>query len=187
MDTGIRWLVWLGLLAALLAGCGGAPAAEAPVPTPTVVSLDKVDIEPVLIQSGDLASQVAGGQVKELVPILFKGITEPSRVLTQELDRNGVPFGSVTVFLYNSAKERESAYTEMLRAIAIKAESGGASQAGIGEQSFGGVFANNLPGFAEIVFVRCHAAVHIRINSSDATDVTTYAKRLDKRLESLVC
>lgn len=82
-----HWII-LGIMAALLVGCGGAPAASDPPPAAptavaTVVALDKIAIEPALIQSGDLGSQVTGGQVKELVPVLFKDVTQPLRVLNR--------------------------------------------------------------------------------------------------------
>ncbi len=38
----------------------------------------------------------------------------------------------------------------------------------------------------DLLFIECRALVHIRM--SDSTDsITAYAKRLDKRLNSLVC
>lgn len=187
-----RWL-FLVLLAALLISCGGPQVATDPTPAsaptamPTVVTLDKIAIEPALIQSGDLPSGLVGGQVKALVPVLFKGITPPDRVLTQSLENGGVALGNVTVLLYQDTKNRDAAYTQMLGDIAITPATGGTAQPGIGERSLGGLFTNNLPGFAEIAFVRCHAVVHIRLDTQDATDVTTYAKRLDTRLQTVVC
>jgi hypothetical protein len=169
----------------LLVACG-VPQMSAPTAQPATAA-PIVPIEFVLLQSGDLPSGVSGGQVKELIPILFKDVAPPSRVITQSIERNGVPLGNVTVFVYSTPKERDMAYSQMLSAVAVTSTTGGSVQPGIGEQSFGGLFTNNLPGFAEIVFSRCHAVVHIRLNTTDATDVTSYAKRLDTRLQSAVC
>jgi hypothetical protein len=37
-----------------------------------------------------------------------------------------------------------------------------------------------------VLFVRCHALVHVQI-ASEEFEAVNYAKRLDKRLEPLVC
>lgn len=171
----------------LLAACGGDPA---PIPqwqsataVPTAVPLDQVDLEPLLIQSGDLPAGLSGAQVKDEAPAMFAGVPHPTKAIDQRFQRAGDTAGGITVLLYQSDADRDVAYADVVKGLG----KGAVAQNGVGERAMA-VNNTDLLEFVDLTFVRCHAVVHIRFSgTSEPSDAAAYAKRLDKRLSSVVC
>lgn len=177
----------------VLIGCGAAPAepaavaptsAPAAAPTATPVPLDQVDLESILIASGDLPAGMSGAQVRDTAPKMFDGMPPAIKVINQQIAQDERQIGGVTVFLYADAAEREKAYKLVLDGFGdAKAVEDLGEQAQITLPDDGTV---TVIDSADVAFVRCQAVAHVRMTgagvSKDTTPLTAYAKRLDKRL-----
>lgn len=156
----------------VLSGCGG-------------VSLADVQLEPLLVQSGDLPAGVGGAQVRETPPEMFNALTVGEQRIYQQLERSSSPAGGVAVFLYSDAEARTKAYVTLSEGLGETAR----DAPGIGEEAR--VSALDFPGIiksTDLLFRRCAAVVHIRISGdTDTAPITAYAERLDKRLQEAVC
>jgi hypothetical protein len=168
------------LIVALLAldACGGSPAAT---PTLTADQLAKLDLVPLLIQSGDLPAGLSGAQVKDTVPAGLKAVPKPVKVIDQRFERNGTTVGGVVVLLYEASDDVKAAYR-------LTVGEGKNSEA---QDSLGDTARIWLPkGLSPrttVAFTRCHAYVDVSIGEASIDDVTAYARRLDQRLQPLVC
>ena len=164
------WAI-LGILAALLASCGGT-------------DLKTVNLEPTLIQDGDLPAGFTGAQVNDILPPMFQTVPAPTKALYQGFQRNGDVAGGVTVLLYDADADRDVTYVASVKGFG----GDGRSQTDVGERA--SILAKDVQSFSfvDLVFVRCHAVAHIRfIGTSKPGDATAYARRLDQRLTPLVC
>ncbi len=136
-------VVVVGVLLAvqlLLTGCG-AP------------KLSEVDLEPLLIQSGDLPAGFSGSQVRDRAPDMFKEVPTPQKAISQQLQRNGSATGTVTVLLYDSADDVAKAYS--LTAAGLSTDR--VSLADVGEEAVGIGSSQQVAGikieFADLVFL----------------------------------
>jgi hypothetical protein len=159
-----------------------------PTPTPTPIPLSEVDLEPLLLVSGDLPPDFVGGQIRTSVPRQFSAVSPPVNVITLDIyegDTKAEP--GVAVFLYESISDVDNAY-EVVSAAAELVE----PTSDVGER---GAFAEKSYTFpfystsVKLAFTRCHAVVYLDLFGEGASiDVLTpYAQRLDERLSSLVC
>lgn len=170
----------LFLIAALLLGaCGAsAPPASLPIPLPTAVPLSAVDLEPLLIQSGDLPSGLGAAQVSDTPPKMFASLPKAIRAIDQRIQRAGATAGGITVLLYDDPTPGYQA---------LIATMGATDAVAVGEQSRITRASDLLPGF-DVALVRCHAVVYVRMTGDvSAENVLAYAKRLDARLSNAVC
>lgn len=172
------------------------PPTPTNTPTATPIPLSELDLEPLLIQPGDLPAGFSGAQVKDVAPSLFDDLPTAENTMDQRFERGGDTAGGVTVFLYDSTSEIEEAYALIMSIEADYALIMGGMNvqtvAGVGEQAIVSVLSLPVGGFtlesSDLAFIRCNAVVHIRM--ADVVDIDTirvYAKRLDSRLESVVC
>jgi hypothetical protein len=160
MGTGIRRLVLLGLLAALLAGCGGP-------------NLKTVNLEPALVQDGDLPPGMVAGQVTD--GSMSGGAAASDFV--NRIERDFTPVGHVLVILYDDDAPLQRDFKGILPGLTAD----GAPSTEVGTQAV-----TDYRGLGHVLFVRCHALVHVMLSASELATLN-YAKRLDKRLEPLVC
>lgn len=74
--------------------------------------LDQIDLEPLLIEPGDLPSGVSGGQISGSTRSEFTGIGLPSRCnhAGQELAFQGEKIGDISVLLFDEEEDAEQAY-----------------------------------------------------------------------------
>lgn len=183
----MRYLLAAVFVFALVA-CGGSPAAvaptAAPTPAPTKVPLAALDLEPLLIQSGDLPAGLTGAQVLDSVPPAYQQMQMPAaeKLIFQRLARGSDPGGYVVVSLYGDAAKRTDAYVKIttdmrtLGALTMP-EDIGETAALHSDTLFGG----------HVAFQRCAAVVEVLLTGTDAQEVAAYAKRLDTRLRAAVC
>jgi hypothetical protein len=171
----ICWCGWGVVLALLLIpSCGGG-------------FLSDIDLEPLLIQTGDLPNELTAGSVKAIEP--DPHVLRHDQALEQEIvTRNGDLVGTVRVYLFQSKTDRDNAY-DLFSLVE--------SQEGIVPYPMPSVgdfvsarYADE--GGVEVVFVRCHAVAVIwlrtaRDYSLGRDDVVQYAQRLDHRLVSVAC
>ena len=160
------------LVALLLAACGGP-------------NLTGVDLEPLLIQSGDLPAGTGGGQVRDGAPQMFAQAPAPTKAIYQQLARGSDQAGGVTVLLYAQPADREAAYTTTLDGMGDTYPVDGIGEQAVMSQPI------DLLGLhgSDLLFRRCAAVVHVRfIDPNSPTDtLKAYGQRLDKRLQGVVC
>ena len=159
------------VLILLTAACGGPPRPA------------DVDLEPLLIQAGDLPAGMTGAQVRDTAPAMFDAVPKPDKAAYQQLQKNGSQVGGVTVLLYSAGDALSQAYTTVVDGMDDNAQ----PIAGVGEKA---VVSENevLVKLVEFAFTRCSALAHVRmVFSGNRDEVTAYAKRLDTRLQSAIC
>lgn len=166
-------------------------AAALPTPTsePTKIPLDSIDLEELLILPGDLPTNFEGQQIRsELPEALTKiGITKGINTVSQGFKVSEWGSDGVTITVYRTAQEAKDIFVEKLNTDLPKVE-------GLGDLSIvseGGTLCEGCS--IQVLFVRCNALVYVDIFNQMATrdyvyeTITTYAKRLDERLQPLVC
>lgn len=217
----MRRLMFL-LIVVFLAACMSAPSktptqtptsvpTATPPPTPTPVPLSEIDLESVLVKSGDLPATISPGQIRDFPPVKVEILGEtktsalygfidtmpaPGSAIYQELCSSEIDMeGGITVFLYELEANAEVAYKEI--AAYMQENEPYASEYGepgypvsdVGDEAIADDMGFNLNFVhsSAFAFRRCHAVVHILMRGGDVEQSTGYAKRLDQRLESLVC
>lgn len=167
----MKTLSILALVAVMLASCGGT-------------NLKTVNLEPVLIQEGDLPAGFTGAQVKDTLPPMFEHAAPPTKALYQGFQRAGNGAGGVSVLLYESDTDRDATYADSVKGMG----DGTQPQTDVGERATILSSDSYSTLLADLVFVRCHAVVFVRfIGTKQPSDAAAYAKRLDQRLQPLVC
>ena len=154
------------------------------VPTPTLIPLDELDLEPLLIQGNDLPSGYTASHVKEIGSDSYKWISNHGIAnISQSFAHNGEDSGGVTVFLYTNTEDSKTAYLEQLESLGSETK----SAVDVGDEN-AYVHISILGDVVELSFRRCLAVVDIKMfDNDDPDDVIAYAKRLDKRIEPIVC
>jgi hypothetical protein len=176
---------YLLILAVLLVSCGGAapdvsPPTAAPA-VPTTVALTDIDLEPLLVQSGDLPSGMSAAQIKDVAPPAMKDYPPATKAIDQRFQRNGKTTGGVVVLLYEQDADLTAA-----TALATTLNTYSELLPDVGEQAKLFLGTDLLP-VRGVTFVRCRAVVDVSMSDVDTGEITAYAKRLDKRLQSVVC
>jgi len=184
----MRYLAILAIMAALLIGCGESPQVvpafvppATAAPAPASVALKDIDLEPLLVQSGDLPSGMSAAQIKDSAPPAMKDYPPATKAIDQRFQRGGKTVGGVVVLLY----EQQS---DLTTATALVTKIGKYSEVlpDVGEQAKLFLGTDLLP-VRGVTFVRCHAVVDVAMSNVDTREITAYAKRLDKRLQAVVC
>lgn len=197
----MKHLIFVFVVIALLTGCAVAPPAPTPAPTaapptptsaPTAVPITSIDLEPLLIVSGDLPDGLSGAQVRDQAPGMFKEMPPAANVAYQQFSRDNKGAGGVAVFLYEQATDRDSGYKKILAGM-----SSAVAVADVGEEARMAILDDSIVALtgessADFLFRRCAAVVHIRMTHNDIAsnlnnEVIAYAKRLDKRLKEKTC
>jgi hypothetical protein len=157
----MRSLIILATLIALV-GCGGPPAVERPA------------LEAVLYQDGDAPLGWQAGQVRDTMT----GTTEgAAMVVSRELiPAVASPLtGEVGVALYADAAAAKVGLQGLLPGLTTDGQ-----PYEVGDQ---GLQRGNIVGFQ-----RCRAVAVVRLALADGLDqIGSYARRLDERLQKLVC
>lgn len=191
-----RLLVVIALLG-IVAACGAAPAASVPtpsplpptpLPTPTPISLTDIDLEPLLIQDGDLPAGLSGAQVRSTPPNMFRDITGAANQIHQQFARDGNSAGGVAVFLFEETADRDQAYAVILDGFGDTIEAVDVGEQGSATPPTTSMINQGLNSY-DLLFSRCAAVAHIRMSGEfmDINMITAYAERLDQRLTEAVC
>jgi hypothetical protein len=166
----------VGLVVALVLLLGGARP-----------NLTQVDLEPLLIQAGDLQAGVSGAQVRDIAPKMFDGMPTAANTAYQQFAQGSRQIGGVAVFLYE--QDVSVGYAFVAKGM-IESE----PVAGVGEEAIATLPSATAAEFGldyvDILFRRCGAVAHIRMSGDppfERADAIAYARRLDKRLQEVVC
>jgi len=161
---------------------------ETPIPTPTSIPLSEMNLEPILLVSGDLPPEFYGVQVKSVPPRGFEGIPPADQVIQQGFRAGAYAADGITIALYKSPSDVDTAYSTVNNVLekkdkALQPLSDVGEKATIADADVWGIDST------QIVFTRCHALVYIDLFATTAGPevATTYAQRLDKRLKPSVC
>lgn len=154
--------------------------------TPTPVPLSEIKIESIVIEEGDLPAGFSGAQIRDSAPGMFRDLPSAQNTLYQQLQKDGDVAGFITIFLYDSKEDIENAYDLTVSGMTDEAE----LSSEVGEKATV-LFIPSIRAvgtdIAAVAFVRCSAFVYINMSTRSEDSVIAYAKRLDGRLERLVC
>ena len=195
-------------LAAVLAACSSGPSQEqiqqtveaasaatiaarpTEVPTVTPIPLSDLDLEPIIIQDGDLPAKFSGQQITSVAPKQFKSMPQAVQVINRGFIADGYASDGTTVWLYSSSTDAKAAFEKAVEALSGK----NVPLENIGEIA---MLSNQDTDFlgtplvtTEVVFARCNAVAHVSLfgYQDSIPDITTaYADRIDKRLSKLLC
>jgi hypothetical protein len=163
-----------------------------PVPTltaaPSSVPLSEIDLEPLLVQPGDLPAGYSASQIRDTVPDIFSKVPAAAKVVSQLFAKDGETSGSVTVLLYESKSDLNTAFSM----IPVILGGDNEDQPAVGEHAIASNISKSAPGIrfdlVNLTFIRCRALVQTQlIGTSYEGDIVAYGKRLDKRLAAVVC
>lgn len=157
--------------------------------TSTLIPLSEINLEPLLIQQGDLPSGFSGAQVSDLPPKMFQGMPKAANKIDQRFQKEGEAAGGVAVFLYETGADIEKAYSYLLEGMGENLETvqniGDAAQLTYSKLTLF-TFGDNDGG--DLAFKRCSGVIHIRmVNNVIKENLISYATRLDKRLSLVIC
>jgi hypothetical protein len=191
----MKALYYLVLFTLLLASCSASPTARQVQSTAvssqtssTSVPLSDVNLDDILLNPGDLPPEYIGQQISHNPPAIFESVQEVVQVVQQPFEVGKYPSDGITIFLFSSPTDLDSAYkrvTEIISIGALEPLSEVGEKAVIQEEGQGVFLVTSV----QVVFIRCHALVYIQLFASDATTdlATSYAKKVDKRISPLVC
>ena len=168
------------------------------IPTPSLIPLLEIDLEPILIQDGDLPPGYYEAQVREVPNDSYKWIINKGlNNIQQYIGLNDDIGGSVTIYLYEDTIALNTAYEQQSDSFGELSDSPKPGYQtsyldGIGEKakyltfdekSYGDEFDQTA-----LVFKRCHALVDISFYQTYNLDyIVSYSKRIDRRISDLVC
>jgi hypothetical protein len=158
-----------------------------PTATSTPIPLSEMDLEPILAVSGDLPAGYSAAQVRNDPPAMFNDVPAAANQIYLQFEQAGDAAGGAAVFVYDTVEEAEKAYS--IIADGMGDDTKPVSDVGDKAQSvdYDLTMLGSISG-QELLFLRCTTVVHIRFTGSDNLDYSIgYAKRLDGRLEPLVC
>ena len=148
-----------------------------------------INLEEMLLKEGDLPTEFVGGQITSKPPLPFKGVPKPQQIVQRGFRAGAYASDGIVIALYQSPSDLEAAYNAVTQAVSKEKDRSVNPLSDVGEH--GVIVEHDTVGInsVQVVFMRCHALAYIDLFSTSAsTDVaSTYAQRIDKRLNSLVC
>jgi len=181
----------------VIVSCNSTTPTALPTLTPSPVPLSEINLEPILIISGDLPAGYSGAQIRTTPPEMFNNITNFNNAIYQQFEKDGKSAGGVAIFLFESVDNADIAFQKIVGGFGESGESANLKTtveniSNVGEKATVVTIETSLSGlsmkFTDFAFVRCHAIVHIRMSDTVNADyLTGYGIRLDKRLSELVC
>lgn len=192
----IRKIFIFIILSVVLVSCSNT-STQSPTqtPTPTQVPLSEINLEPVLVQTGDLPAGYSGSQISDIdlswIDFLqYKGVNR----IQQLFEKDGKPSGSVQVILFDEINQVDNSYSkykeffEKDSKIIAEDDFSKGELTDIGDKAI--YSSHNYLGISTIaiIFTRCNSLVNISFGDTNTLQyISAYAKRLDKRLSELVC
>jgi hypothetical protein len=157
--------------------------------TPTILPLEDINLEGILLLSGDLPTDYVGQQIKSTMPSKFNALPKPNVIIQQGFRAGKFASDGIMILLYESPDDLSSSY-ELLKGI-LEKDANFSPLNDVGEKSIISDERNNLFTVTSVkmVFLRCQALVYIDLfsTSADKEDAINYALRVDNRLTPLIC
>lgn len=159
-----------------------APTVTAVPPTATPIQIRTLDLEPLLLQDGDLPPHIVPDFVSNELStqqVILRNLTADNfinqKFYNTERESSG---GAVIIYLYEDPKEANRAYEQIEPKIDWFPEA-----ADVGEKAI----MQYDTGQPHLIFKRCGAFVYIWMVDVRKYDIVTYAQRLDERLSAVIC
>lgn len=151
--------------------------------TATPVQISKLDLEPLLLQDGDLPPHLVPDFVSRELNSQWMTLEDltADNFINQDFyntDRKSSG-GAVIIYLYENIKEADRAYEQIAPAI----DWFPTEVDDVGEKA---KMQHNTPQH-HLIFKRCGAFVYIWMIDVREYDIITYAQRLDGRLSAVIC
>ena len=155
-------------------------------PLPTAVPLSEIDLEPILVQPGDLPGHLEPEQISRRFDESGRELPTPANYIFQNFYDPDGSGGAVSIFLYENLILADTSYS-MATAIPLHDSIGNLIDEEIGERRRG--YGGSLNTFekARFQFLRCGAFVDIIMADATKIDIVIYARHLDERLIELLC
>jgi len=170
------------ILALLSAACSQTGASQ----EPTAILLANLDLEPLLLEDGDLPADFKGAQIRHTIKEApFSELPPAAQAIVQEIDGYSQDTSNfVYILLYEDLDDLQEAF-EQLVSKSFKFTEEAEQIDGIGEQAQfeKDEFAFHYIPYEKVAFTRCNALVYIETS----TDTLNYARRLDARLKETIC
>ena len=160
-----------------------SPTATAVPPTATPVQIRQLDLEPLLLQDGDLPPHLVPDFVSRELNSQWMTLEDlqADNFINQDFyntDRKSSG-GAVIIYLYENIKEADRAYEQIAPAI----DWFPTEVDDVGEKA---KMQHNTPQH-HLIFKRCGAFVFIWMLDVRDFDFMSYAQRLDGRLSAVIC
>ena len=175
--------IFLAIILALLsAACSQTGVSR----ETTEIPLAELDLEPLLLEDGDLPADFKGAQTRHSIEEApFSELPPAAQAIVQEIDGyNQDTSNLVYILLYEDLDELQEAF-EQLVFKSFKFNEEAVPIDGIGEQARfeKDEFAFHYIPYEKVAFTRCNALVYIETS----TDTLNYARRLNSRLKASIC
>jgi hypothetical protein len=160
-------------------------------PLPTLVPLKDIDLEQILIKTGDLPAGMSSAQVVKEVPV-DEGFPASVNQLEIQLAQDNKAIGFVRIFIFETDRDVEKAYTSLAATSTeyVKIENiDNLGESATAHSTYVPLKFGLAPiQFAEVIFRRCMAVVVTQFtNTSQTQGAINYGRRLDDRLRGIVC
>lgn len=187
--------IWILYILLFLVSCAKpTPIPEpTPIPSPTPILLSEIDLEPIVIQAGDLPAGFTGAQISHYGKNIYGSVND----IKQELANNNQSAGFIEIYLFGDLEKAEKIFTSKTNSLGKSNVSDISSTTvseipDVGEKATSASSRISFFGLdtyvIDFVFIRCSAFVNIRFSdTSNTQSVINYAKRLDERLSKLIC
>ena len=163
-----------------------------PVPTPTPRSLTYMDIEPYILQTGDLPSDYSVGVISDTIPSIqffnqARSLLEPYSATTLNIE---APYGigdRVVILYYESNDDANKGFAALANPSDVGEDFEDLPD--VGEKSVIGKDPKYYMGIPiqKLIFKRCNMVVYMSMNTISTSTLVNYAKRLDDRLLGEFC
>lgn len=167
-----------------------------PTSTPTMIPISEISFDEILFIDGDLPPSFIPGQIKYELPNVFelKGNPTSDKIVNLVIHNDNFLSEGVTVLIYESLPTLQEVFTSIAEKVGRLPDKFGEIEtlSNLGENAFVAESDRDVlfgTKSVRLAFTRCNALVHINLFSQDTNKdtVESYAIRLDKRIEEIVC
>ena len=155
---------------------------QAAIPTATLIPFSALDLESILITSGDLPAGYEAAQIRSELSGFSKAAPTPDYYISQSFSYKGRMGGLIEILVYDDISNLQAAYKLTLNNLPGELNNVEIGEGGEASALFFPVEA------ASLSFFHCHAVVVIQfMETSVYADAVSYGKRLDERITPIVC
>lgn len=157
-----------------------------PEPSATSISLSQIFVDDVLLVDGDLSSDHRMNVITDELPglkffNLLRALPQADRIIAYQVENTEADLNEwMVIQVFKSSSDAESAYRQMSTSEELEEP----EEVDVG---FGSAVISERPYFSylwkRLVYRNCNMVVYL----STTADVVNYAKRLNSRLEPLLC
>jgi len=184
-------IIWLMTMAVLLSACASSqtsPQVDEPMPETELTHTAIPDLEPVLLQNGDLPAGYTAGSSTSKVPTYYLKLFLPDTdyFIRVQIEEDSTVAGQVDALYYINQSTSRYAFED------IKGDMKDVNElTGIGEMAVMEIVSKSdlvVQDSIRITFTQCHVVIHISIQRiNDPQIAISYGEILSERLKPYVC